>query len=68
MTPLPRHGLYAVTAAADTDPARLAARVRAAIDGGAVMIQYRAKDRTNRDRHTTAALPPPTPAGRGGFR
>ena len=56
MTPLPHHGLYAVTAAADTDPARLAARVRAAIDGGAVMIQYRAKDRTNRDRHTAAAL------------
>ena len=56
MTPLPHHGLYAVTAAADTDPARLAARVDAAIDGGAVMIQYRAKDRTNRDRHTTAAL------------
>ena len=56
MTPLPHHGLYAVTAAADTDPAWLAARVRAAIDGGAVMIQYRAKDRTNRDRYVTAAL------------
>ena len=56
MTPLPRHGLYAVTATADADPARLVARVDAAIDGGAVMIQYRAKDRTNRDRHTAAAL------------
>ena len=56
MTPLPRRGLYAITAAADTEPARLAGRVSAAIDGGAVMIQYRAKDRTNRDRYTTAAL------------
>ena len=56
MTPLPRRGLYAVTAAADTDPARLAIRVGAAIDGGAVMIQYRAKDGTVGDRHATAAL------------
>ncbi len=56
MTPLPRRGLYAITAAADTDPARLTARVRAAIDGGAAMIQYRAKDRTNRDRYAAAAL------------
>ena len=56
MTPLPRRGLYAITATADTEPARLAGRVSAAIDGGAVMIQYRAKDRTNRDRYTTAAL------------
>ena len=28
MTPLPHHGLYAITAAADTDPARLASRHR----------------------------------------
>ena len=56
MTPVPRHGLYAITSAADTDPARLAARVRAAIDGGAAMIQYRAKDRTSSDRCTDAAL------------
>ena len=56
MTPLPRRGLYAITAAADADPAGLAARVGAAIDGGAVMIQYRAKDRTSNDRCTAAAL------------
>ena len=56
MTPLPRRGLYAITAAADTDPHRLAARVGAAIDGGAAMIQYRAKDRRDDDRHTTATL------------
>ena len=56
MTPLPRRGLYAITAAADIDPARLASRVGAAIDGGAVMIQYRAKDRTDGERRTTAAL------------
>ena len=56
MTPLPLRGLYAVTAAADTDPARLAIRVGAAIDGGAAMIQYRAKDGTAGDRHATAAL------------
>ena len=56
MTPLPRRGLYAITTAADTDPHRLAARVGAAIDGGAAMIQYRAKDRTEDERHTAAAL------------
>lgn len=56
MTPLPRRGLYAITAAADIDPARLASRVDAAIDGGAVMIQYRAKDRMDGERRTTAAL------------
>ena len=56
MTPLPHHGLYAITAAADTDPARLANRVGAAIDGGAVMIQYRAKDQTDGERRTNAAL------------
>ena len=56
MTPLPRRGLYAITAAADTDPHRLAARVGAAIDGGAAMIQYRAKDRTDDERHTAATL------------
>ena len=56
MTPIPRQGLYAITAAADFLPARLAARVGAAIDGGAVMIQYRAKDSAIGDRHTAAAL------------
>ena len=56
MTPLPRHGLYAITAAVDTDAARLVARVDAAIDGGAVMIQYRAKDLAGRERYATAAL------------
>ena len=56
MTPLPRRGLYAITAAADTDPHRLAARVGAAIDGGAAMIQYRAKDRRDDERHTAATL------------
>ena len=59
MTPLPRHGLYAITAAgtagAQADPARLAALVGAAIDGGAVMIQHRAKGRTRRERRTAAA-------------
>ena len=73
MTPLPRRGLYAITAAGDTDPDRLTARVSAAIDGGAAMIQYRAKDRTYDDRYTAASLLPPrhcssTSAGRGGFR
>ena len=56
MTSLPRRGLYAITAAAGADPAGLAARVGAAIDGGAVMIQYRAKDRTSNDRYTAATL------------
>ena len=56
MTPLPRRGLYAITAAADTEPARLASRVSAAIDGGAAVIQYRAKDRTDGERRTNAAL------------
>ena len=56
MTPLPRRGLYAITAAADTEPARLADRVNAAIDGGAVMIQHRAKDLADRERYATAAL------------
>ena len=56
MTPLPPRGLYAITAAADTDPHRLAARAGAAIDGGAAMIQYRAKDRTDDERHTAATL------------
>ena len=56
MTPIPRRGLYAITSAADTDPARLAARVRTAIDGGAAMIQYRAKDRTSSDRYAAASL------------
>ena len=56
MIPMPPRGLYAITAATDTDPHRLAARVGAAIDGGAVMIQYRAKDRAPEDRHTAAAL------------
>ena len=56
MTPLPRRGLYAITAAADTDPHRLAARAGAAIDGGAAMIQYRAKDRGDDERHTAATL------------
>ena len=56
MTPLPPRGLYAITAAADTDPHRLAARVGAAVDGGAAMIQYRAKDRRDDERHTAAML------------
>ena len=56
MTPLPRRGLYAITAAADTDPHRLAARVGVAIDGGAAMIQYRAKDRGDDERHTATTL------------
>ena len=56
MTPLLSGGLYAITSAADTDPERLAGRVRAAIDGGAVMIQYRAKDRTDRERRIAASL------------
>ena len=56
MTPLPRRGLYAITAAADTDPVRLADRVDAAIDGGAVMVQFRAKDLAGRERYATAAL------------
>ena len=56
MTPLPPRGLYAITSAADTDPDRLVSRVGAAIDGGAVMIQYRAKDRTDGERRTAAPL------------
>ena len=45
MTPLPHRGLYAITAATDTDPAHLVRRAGAAIDGGAVLIQYRVKHR-----------------------
>lgn len=56
MTPLPRRGLYAITAATDTDPVRLADRVDAAIDGGAAMVQFRAKDLAGRERYATAAL------------
>ena len=56
MTPLPPRGLYAITAATDTDPHRLVARAGAAIDGGAAMIQYRAKDRRDDERHTVATL------------
>ena len=56
MTPLPRRGLYAVTAEADTDPARLVNRVGAAIDGGAIMVQYRAKHRTDGERRIAASL------------
>ena len=56
MTPLPRRGLYAITAAADTDPVRLADRVDAAVDGGAAMVQFRAKDLAGRERYATAAL------------
>lgn len=56
MTPLPRRGLYAITAAEDTDPVRLADRVDAAIDGGAAMVQFRAKDLAGRERYATAAL------------
>ena len=55
MTPLPRRGLYAITAQADVDPRRLAARVGAAIAGGAVLIQYRAKDRTDGERRAAAS-------------
>ena len=67
MTPLPRRGLYAITAAADTEPARLASRVSVAIDGGAAMIQYRAKNRTYDDRYTAASLLLDL-CRRGGFR
>ena len=56
MTPVPPRGLYAITSAADTDPDRLVSRVGAAIDGGAVMIQYRAKDRTDGERRAAAPL------------
>lgn len=48
MTPLPACGLYAITAPSQgtgADPDILAKEVDAAIDGGAAMIQYRAKDR-----------------------
>ena len=55
MTPLPRRGLYAITAEADTVPARLAGRVGAAIAGGAALIQYRAKDRTHGERRVAAS-------------
>ena len=55
MKPLPRRGLYAITAEADTIPARLASRVGAAIAGGAALIQYRAKDRTHAERRAAAA-------------
>ena len=56
MTPIPSRGLYAITSAADTDPARLVNRVGAAIDGGAVMIQYRGKDRADGERRIAASL------------
>ena len=55
MTTLPRRGLYAITADADTGPARLAGRVGAAIAGGAIMIQFRAKGRTDGERHAAAS-------------
>ena len=55
MTPIPACGLYAITSAADVDPDRLVSRVGAAIDGGAVMIQYRAKARTDRERRNAAS-------------
>ncbi|MGQ0659037.1 MAG: thiamine phosphate synthase [Chromatiales bacterium] len=47
---VPRRGLYAITPAEGADPARLAAAVRLAIRGGAVMIQYRAKRAASTER------------------
>ncbi len=47
MTPLPACGLYAITPPSgrmEADPEILAQKVEAAIDGGAAMIQYRAKE------------------------
>ena len=55
MTPLPHRGLYAITAEADVDPSRLAKRVGEAIAGGAALVQYRAKDRTNAERRAAAS-------------
>ena len=55
MTSFPPRGLYAVTTDADTDPARLVCRASAAIDGGAVVIQYRAKERPYMERRIAAA-------------
>ncbi|MBF2758766.1 MAG: thiamine phosphate synthase [Ectothiorhodospiraceae bacterium AqS1] len=48
MISLPACGLYAITAPSQTmglDPDTIVAKVNAAIDGGASMIQYRAKER-----------------------
>ena len=56
MTPIPSRGLYAITPAAETDSGRLVHRVGAAIDGGAAMIQYRAKDRPDDERRAAASL------------
>ena len=55
MTPLPSRGLYAITTAADTGTVCLVRRVGAAIDGGAAVIQYRAKDREVTACRTAAA-------------
>ena len=50
MTPLPRHGLYAITSAAlCREPARLVPAVEAALRGGVAILQYR-------DKHSPPAL------------
>jgi len=52
--PFPGRGLYAVTVDIHDDPAKLAASVRAAIRGGAAVIQYRCK--SEEARRATAHL------------
>ena len=54
---LPARGLYAVTDSRLIASKRLADQVSQAIDGGAVLIQYREKLRTGKERdHTARAL------------
>ncbi|MFM8333876.1 MAG: thiamine phosphate synthase, partial [Candidatus Methylumidiphilus sp.] len=50
----PKLGLYAITAESPASPEQLANQVRAALRGGAKVIQYRAK--SSADRHAEASL------------
>lgn len=57
MTPLPRHGLYAITDSTLLSPSRLETAVESAIRGGAAVIQYRDKGTDlPRRRREAAAL------------
>lgn len=48
LNPFPPAGLYAITSENHPSPAQLAVSVRAALQGGAKVIQYRAKTSLNR--------------------
>lgn len=54
--PFPSSGLYVITAEGTVDPQDLALRVRAALQGGAQVVQYRAKSPRNREAEARLLL------------